>query len=389
MKHIPIRTIFSIAAFFCCALAKAQLPPIKVGLIAPFSGPFASEADMDRAVKTFQQMHGDSVAGRKVIILRKDAPGPAPDVARRLAQEMVVRDKVDFLSGFIFTPTAIAAGQISTEAKVPMVIMNAATSGILSKIPYAVRASFTLAQVTAPLARWAAKNGIKKVYTLVVDYAPGVDAETTFTREFTAAGGTISGSIRSPLSNLDFSPFARRIKDSQPDAVFVFLPSADLPKSFLAAFRESGMDKAGIKLLAEGSMFTPEVLKTLGDEALGIISSHHYSDDHPSAMNQAFVKAFGQANDGQRPSYIAAGAYDAMKMIYSAVDQQGGKIDPQKTVDLMSSMTFESPRGPIQMDPATRDIVQNVYIRRIERKGSKLVNVEFETISAVKESGTK
>jgi branched-chain amino acid transport system substrate-binding protein len=307
-----------------------------------------------------------------------------PDLAKRVATELVVRDKVDFLAGVIFTPNAIAAGQVSGATRTPFVIMNAATSGIMAKIPNAVRMSFTMSQVTAPLGGWAAKNGSKRAFTLVADYAPGVDAETAFSRTFTEGGGLVVDKLRVPLNNVDFSSYVRRIRDAKADAVYLFLPNSDSAKSFLKAFKDGGLVEAKVKVLADGGVTAPNNLPIMGDNAIGMISSHHYTETHASALNQQFVKAFAEVNGGALPTYISAGAYDGMAAIYKAVQAQNGKPTLEKTMEILGSLKMESPRGPLEIDPANRDVVQNVYIRRVERRDGKLVNVEFETIPAVK-----
>jgi branched-chain amino acid transport system substrate-binding protein len=366
--------------------AAAAEPPLKIGLIGPFSGPSyeSGGAAFDQGIKAFMKLHGDTVAGRKVEIIRRDVPEPMPELAKRVATELVVRDKVDFLTGVIFTPNALAAGQVSGATKTPFVIMNAATSGIMAKIPNAVRMSFTMSQVTAPLGGWAARNGSKRAFTIVADYAPGVDAENAFSRTFTDGGGAVVEKLRVPLSNVDFSPYVRRIRDSKADAVYLFLPNSDTAKSFLKAFKDSGLADAGVKVMADGGVTAPTNLAIIGDNAIGMISSHHYTETHNSPVNDRFVKAFAEVNNGALPTYISAGAYDAMAAIYKAVQDQNGKLTIEKTMEILASTKMESPRGPIQIDPASRDVTQNVYIRRVEKRGGKLVNVEFETIPAVK-----
>ncbi|MDF2119764.1 ABC transporter substrate-binding protein [Roseiarcaceae bacterium H3SJ34-1] len=379
------RTVVCLAAVLTAVAARAD--DLKIGLIAPFSGSETAGLEMDNGIKAFFKLHGDVVAGRKVIVISRDAPTPAPDVARRLAQELVTRDKVDVLAGHLFTPTAIAAGQVSTQSKTPMLIMNAATSGILAKFPYTARASFTVAQTTAPLARWVAKNGMKRVFTIVADYAPGIDSENAFQREFVEAGGTMTGSIRVPLDTIDFASYIRRIQDSETGGVFAFLPAPDQAKNFIKAFRDAGLDKKGVKLVVEGGMLQPQITATLDDDAIGIISSQHYSEDHQSQENMAFVEAYKSVSGNRIPTYISVGAFDAMNMLYKAVEAQAGKLDPVKSVEIWRNMKLESPRGPVSFDPQTRDIVQNIYIRRLERKNGILTNVEFETYDAVKDNG--
>jgi branched-chain amino acid transport system substrate-binding protein len=379
------RTAVFLTAVLTAFTARAD--DLKIGLIAPFSGSETAGLEMDYGIKAYFKIHGDVVAGRKVIVIGRDAPTPAPDVARRLAQELVTRDKVDVLAGHLFTPTAIAAGQVSTQSKTPMLIMNAATSGILAKFPYTARASFTVAQTTAPLARWASKNGMKHIFTIVADYAPGIDSENAFQHEFIEAGGVIIGNIRVPLDTIDFSSYIRRIQDSETGGVFAFLPAPDQAKNFIKAFREAGLDKKGVKLLVEGGMVQPQITATLDDDAIGTISSQHYSEDHQSQENKAFVEAYKSVSGNRVPTYISLGAFDAMNMLYKAVEAQAGKLDPVKSVEIWRDMKFESPRGPVSFDPQTRDIIQNIYIRRLERKNGVLTNVEFETYDAVKDSG--
>lgn len=366
--------------------AAAQEQPLKIGLIGPFSGPSyeSGGAAFEQGIKAFLKMHGDTVAGRKVQIIRRDVPDPMPDLAKRVATELVVRDKVDFLTGVIFTPNALAAGQVSGATKTPFVIMNAATSGIMAKIPNAVRVSFTMAQVTAPLGSWAAKTGSKRAFTIVADYAPGIDAENAFSRTFTEGGGQVVEKLRVPLANVEFSSYVRRIRDAKADAVYLFLPNSDTAKSFLKSFKDGGLQEAGVKVFADGGVTAPNNLPVMGDNAIGIISSHHYTETHASPLNERFVKAFAEVNNGQLPTYISTGAYDALAAIYKAVQEQAGKPQLEKTMQILGSLQMESPRGAIQIDPATRDITQNVYIRRVEKRSGKLVNVEFETIPAVR-----
>lgn len=385
MKRILVTSLLALSALVG-GPAAAQEPPLKIGLIGPFSGPSyeSGGAAFEQGIKAFLKMHGDTVAGRKVQIIRRDVPEPMPELAKRLATELVVRDKVDFLTGVIFTPNALAAGQVSGGTNTPFVIMNAATSGIMAKIPNAVRVSFTMSQVTAPLGSWAAKSGSKRAFTIVADYAPGIDAENAFSRTFTEGGGEVVEKLRVPLANVEFSSYVRRIRDAKADAVYLFLPNSDTAKSFLKSFKDGGLQQAGVKVFADGGVTAPNNLPVMGDNAIGIISSHHYTETHASPLNDRFVKTFAEVNGGQLPTYISAGAYDALAAIYKAVQDQNGKPQLEKTMQILGGLQMESPRGPIRIDPATRDITQNVYIRRVEKRGGKLVNVEFETIPAVK-----
>jgi len=361
---------------------------IKIGLVSEFSGPFAVSAkEMEEGMRLYMKEHGDTVAGKKIEIIRRDTGGPAPDVAKRLAQELVVRDNVDFLAGFVVTPNALAVADVATQAKKPTIIMNAATSIITTKSPYFARVSFTLPQVTEPLAHWASKNGIKKVYTMVTDYGPGIDAENAFKKAFTADGGEIVGSVRMPLQSPEFSAYAQKVKDLNPQAVFIFVPSNDQPAQIMKTFAERGLTTSTIKILATGDVTEDAALQQEGDAALGIITSHHYSYAHNSALNKKFVAAFEKEYPDLRPDFLAVGGYDGMALIYDVVQKLNGVIDGDKAMAVIKGWKHDSPRGPIMIDPETRDVVQNIYVRKVEKKDGKLLNVEFETIKDVKDPG--
>jgi branched-chain amino acid transport system substrate-binding protein len=371
-----------------CAMAFAQ-EPVKVGLVAPFSGVAADYGkQMEAGIKAYFKLHGDTFAGRKIQIIVRDTTGPNPEIAKRLAQELVTRDKVDFLAGFGFTPEALAAAPVATEAKVPMVVMNAASSGVTARSPYIARFSMTLPQVSAPMATWAARNGIKKIYTLVADYAPGLDSEAAFKAAFTAAGGQVVDSVRVPLRNPEFAPFVQRIKDAKPEAVFMFVPAGEQSIAFMKAFEERGLAKAGIKVFATGDLTDDNVLQSMGDPVLGVITSHHYSAAHDSPENRAFVKAFKEVSkDLPRPNFMGVGGYDGMAAIAEVVKKLGNRIDGDKAMEILRNMKMTSPRGPIAIDPATRDIVQTVYIRRVQKVGNEYLNVEFDKFPDMKDPG--
>ena len=378
------------ASFLVATAASFAEEPLKIGLIAPFSGPFADYGkQIEGGIKAYLKQHGDTVAGRKVEIIARDTTGPVPDVAKRLAQELVVRDKVDFLAGFGLTPEALAVAPIADQAKKPMIIMNAASSVITTKSPYIARVSMTLPQVSAPMATWAAKNGIKKVYTLVADYAPGIDSENAFKAAFTAAGGQVVDSVRVPLNNPEFAPFIQRIKDSKPEAVFIFLPAGEQGIAFMKGFQERGLAEAGIKVIATGDLTDDHVLAAMGDSTLGVITTFHYSAAHDSPENKAFLKAFAEANgaDAGRANFMAVAGYDGMAAIFEVVKKLGGKIDSDKVMEMLKGLRIASPRGPIYIDPATRDVVQTVYVRRVEKVGGELYNVEFDKFPDVKDPG--
>ena len=362
---------------------------VKLGLVAEFSGPFAQYGQQILGgMKAYMKQNGDTVAGKKIEIVQKDTGGPAPDIAKRLAQELITRDNVDVLVGFGLTPNALAVAPVATEAKKAMVIMNAATSIITTKSPYIVRASMTLPQITQPMAKWAAKNGIKKVYTVVADYGPGLDSEKAFSEAFKAAGGEIVGSIHTPLQNPDFAPFVQRVKDAKPEAVFLFLPAGEQGIAFMKGYAERGLAQAGIKLIATGDITDDGVLEAMGEPTLGLITSFHYSAAHDSPENKAFVKAYAEASGTKlRPNFMAAGGYDGMALIYEALKKTNGSTDGDKLIAAMKGMKLTSPRGPIMIDPETRDIVQTVYIRKVEKTGGGLYNVEFDKFPDQKDPG--
>lgn len=363
--------------------------PVRIGLIAPFSGSFADYGkQMEGGIKAWQKLHGDTVAGRKIQIIVKDTTGPVPEVAKRLAQELVVRDKVDLLAGFGLTPEALAVAPIAEQAKKPMVIFNAASSVITTKSSYIARVSMTLPQISAPMATWAVRNNIRKVVTLVADYAPGLDAETAFKTNFLGGGGQIVESIRVPLRNPEFAPFIQRIKDARPEAVFLFLPAGEQGVAFMKGFRERGLAEAGIRVIATGDLTDDHVLPAMGDATLGVITSFHYSAAHDSKENKAFLKAFADANPGAgRPNFMAVAAYDGMGAIYEALKKTNGATDGDKFLGALKGMKLTSPRGTITIDPATRDVIQTVYIRKVEKVNGELYNVEFDKFENVKDSG--
>jgi branched-chain amino acid transport system substrate-binding protein len=372
-------------AFLVAASAGAQ-QTVRIGLIMPYSGQFADTAtQMDNAIKLYVKQKGDTVAGKKIEFIRKDTGGIAPDVAKRLAQELVVRDKVDILGGFVLTPNALAAGDVSSEAKKFMVVMNAATSIITTKSPYMVRTSVTVPQLNETLGTWAYKSGVRKIYTMVSDYGPGHDAEGAFHRGFKEAGGEIIGSVRFPVANPDFSAFVQRAKDLNPQGIFVWVPGGVQPAAVGKALAERGIDPKKTKILGQGELTEDEARKTMGDASLGIITVYHYDHNHASATNRAFVNAFRADYGGRNPNIYAIGGYDGIHLIYEVLKKTGGKTDGDALIAAAKGMSWESPRGPISIDPETRDIVQNVYIRRVEKVRGQLLNVEFDKVENVKD----
>jgi branched-chain amino acid transport system substrate-binding protein len=359
---------------------------VKIGLILPYSGPFADTAtQVDAGVKLYMKRMGDTVAGKKIEIIRKDSGGIAPDTARRLAQELVTRDGVDIITGLVLTPNTFAVAQVSDQAKKPMVIMNAATSIITAKAPYAVRVSMTVPQVTEPIGAWAYKNGIRKAFTMVSDFAPGHDAEQSFQRAFMAAGGEMVGSLRTPVNNVDFSAYAQRVKDANPEAVYVFVPAGKEPAAIMKSLAERGVTPDKIRILGTGEIVDDTGLQSMGDQAVGIITSYHYDRSHNSPMNIAFVKDFRADNSNVNPNLLAVGGYDGMHLIYEALKKNKGNPEVGGFIAAAKGMSWESPRGMVMIDPDTRDVVQSVYFRKVEKVGNELTNVEFDKIDNVKD----
>jgi len=380
------RTLVLAAALAAAFPAYAQ-QTIKIGLIMPYSGQFADTAtQMDNAIKLYVKQKGDAVAGRKIEFVRKDTGGIAPDVAKRLAQELVVRDKVDVLAGFVLTPNALSAGDVSAEAKKFMVVMNAATAIITTKSPYMARTSVTVPQLNETFGAWAAKKGgIKKIYTMVSDYGPGHDAEQSFQRGFKEAGGEIIGSVRFPVANPDFSAFVQRAKDQNPEAIYVWVPGGAQPAAIGKALAERGIDPRKTKILGQGELTEDEARRSMGDTGLGIFTVYHYDHNHGSALNRAFVKAFNAEYGGRNPNIYAIGGWDGMHLIYEALKKTAGKTDGESLIAAAKGMKWESPRGPVSIDPETRDIVQTVYIRRVEKAGGQTVNAEYDKVENVKD----
>ena len=374
-----------ISALLAVACGARADQPVKIGVILPFSGQFADTGvQLDNGMKLYMQQHGDTVAGRKIVVIRKDVGGIAPEVAKRLAQELVVRDNADILAGFALTPNALAAAEVSAQARKFMVVMNAATAIITTKSPYLARTSDTVPQLDEAFGDWAARQGIKTAYTLVSDYGPGLDAEAAFQSAFQAGGGKIVGSVRMPVANADFSAFVQRAKDADPEAIFMFVPGGTQPAALGKALASRGITPANTKLLGQDEITSEEALKSMGDDAIGLITVAHYDFNHASPMNQEFVAAYNKAF-GRNPDIFSIGGYDGMRLIYAALEKTGGKADGPDLIDAAKGMTWESPRGPITIDPETRDIVQTIYIRKVEKVDGQLVNVEFDKIPNVKD----
>jgi branched-chain amino acid transport system substrate-binding protein len=371
----------------CCILAcspSVAQESIKIGFSVPLTGAFAENGkQMLAAAKLFAEQNGTTIAGRRIELIIRDDGGVA-DQAKRIAQEFVVNDKVAFLAGYNPTPNALAVAPIATEARVPQIVMGSSASITTDRSPYIARTFSTQPQIAVPMAQWAARNGIKRVVTLVSDYAPGLETEKAFIDEFKAKGGEVIEALRVPLKTLDFAPYLQRARDAKPDALFVWVPGG-LAGPLLRQYVERGLNQSGIRLIGTGDITDDAVLNQMGDPMLGIVTSLQYSAAHPSAMNKAFVAGFRRVSDGLRPDHVAVSVYDGLHLIYAALQKTGGNTNGDALIAAMKGMAWESPRGPISIDPDTRDIVQNVYIRRVERVDGELYNVEIEQFDAVKD----
>jgi branched-chain amino acid transport system substrate-binding protein len=361
--------IGGVATAMLLGLSAAQAAdPIKIGLIMSYSGQFGDLGTMmDAGVKLYMKEHGDTVAGRKIEIIRKDsgAAGTAPDVAKRLAQELIVRDKVDIIAGFSLTPDALAAADVFTESKKVAVIMNAATAIITAKSPYFARVSIPLPQAMAALGTWAAKHGSKSVFTMVTNYGPGIDSEVAFQGAFKKAGGTVVGGVRFPVANPDFSAFAQQLKDSKADSAYIFVPGGEQPAALGKALAEHGVSAKNVKLFSSGELVNDEPLK--------------------SPENEKFVKGIREMLNGRNPDQFTVSGYDGMALIYQALEKTKGKADGDTLIAAMKGLSWESPRGPVSIDPETRDIIQTIYLRRVEKVDGKIQNVEFDKLEKVKD----
>jgi branched-chain amino acid transport system substrate-binding protein len=369
-------------------MAEAANGKLTIGLVLPMSGAFADQGQYyENGVRLYQKLHGSTVAGLTVETVLRDDQGPGSgDLARRLTQELIVRNKADVILGYSFTPNAMSAATLLTEAKKPAVIVNAATSIITEKSPYFVRVSFTLPQLAATLGSWAAKNNIKTAYTIVSDYAPGIDAETWFKKSFEAGGGKVIGDARTPVASMEYSPYLQRAMEAKPDAVFAFNPGGDVSVAFMKATKERGLVKSGIKLMVTGDVVDDYMLAAMGDAVDGVISSMHYQVELDNKANAAFLKGYKEMFGANAvPSVRTVQAYDAMALIYKAVEKTNGNLDGDALVTALKGTKLDSPRGPVEIDPATRDVIENIYIRKGEMKDGTWHNIAFDTVEAVKD----
>jgi branched-chain amino acid transport system substrate-binding protein len=364
--------------------AAAADDTVKIGLILPMTGPFASTGrQVEAGARVYLQQNGATAGGRKLEIVLRDDAG-IPENSKRIAQELLVRDKVDILAGFGLTPIALAVAPLATETKTAMVVMAAATSIVTERSPYIVRTSFAQAQSVVVIADWEARQGLKKAVSVVSDFAPGHDSESYFKQRFTQAGGEVAAAVRVPLLNPDFAPFLQRVRDASPDGLFVFVPAGQAA-AFMRQFRERGLDQSGIRLFGAGDITDDDVLNQMGDTMLGTVTAYYYSAAHPSAKNKAFVEDVRRAYGGMRANFFAVAGYDGMHLIRAALDKTGGKTDGDSFIAAARGMAWESPRGPMAIDAETRDVVHDIYLRRVEKVDGELWNVEFDAVAQVKD----
>ncbi len=369
------------------AVPAAAADVVKIGVVLPMTGPFASTGRQVQAgIKAYVALNGTTVAGKTIELVLRDDGGVA-DQTRRITQELVVNDGVKMLVGFGLTPLAMSVAPVLNQAKIPAIITSATTSAIMKQSEYFVRVSMAGPQSAVPVAIWASKNGLKKVVTLVSDYGPGIDIEQGFTNQFKKEGGTIVEAVRVPLQNPDFAPFLQRVRDAKPDAVFVFVPSG-VGALFMRQFVDRGLADAGIRLIATGDVTDDDLLNGIGPAATGVTTGHFYSAVHDSAENKAFVSEVRKANNNMRPNFMAVGGFDGMHLAYAALKKTNGDTDGGKLVEAMKGMAWASPRGPITIDPATRDIVQDIYIREVKEVNGELYNVELATYPKIRDPNT-
>jgi branched-chain amino acid transport system substrate-binding protein len=355
---------------------------IKLGMVMPLTGPLATAGQQVLAgARLYIRQHGDTVAGKRIELIVRDDASSAEN-GKRLIQEAIVNDKVDIVGGGL-TADLLGSAMLITEAKKPTVIMLSSTTSVIEKSPYFVRTSCTLAQSSAILADWAVQNGLKKAVTLVTDFSPGQEAETTFTNNFAAGGGQVTEALRVPLRSPDFAPFLQRVREAMPQVLFVFIPSVQAA-TFAKQFVERGLDKAGIKLIGPGDMTDDSALVEMGDAMQGVVTAHFYSAAHPSATNAAFTAEYQKHNNG-RANFMAVSGYDGMHLIYEGLKKTGGSADGETFMAAMKGMTWESPRGPMSIDRATGEVVHNIYVRKVEKVGGELRNVEFTTYNNIRD----
>ncbi len=383
--------VAAFAALFLCTLlpreAPAQAVPLKIGVIMSFSGPGASLGrSVNGSIAAWMAMHHDMLGGRPVVLIKRD-DAHAPETARRLAQELIVQDKIDLLMGGSSAPEAVAMNEVSTQAKIPYFIINATAPGLLVKAPYAVRTSYLTPDFGPPLARWAVKNGIKSIYAVVADYSSGADTLSSLTDAMAANGGKVIGSVAVPLNTTDFSSYLLRAKDAKPDALFAFVGGGPSSINITKQFGTNGL-KSSMKLIGTADLISEELMAAEGTDALGVVTASNYTVDHNSKLNREYVdvyrKVIANPTSDDEPSFIAVQAFDALTAMDHAVAGQKGAIDPVKTIEALRGYTFESPRGMITIDAQTREVHESMYVRRTEMRDGKFVNSEIAAFAPPK-----
>jgi branched-chain amino acid transport system substrate-binding protein len=383
-----LTAVVFLATVIAASAGHAADGKLTIGVVLPLSGAFANEGEQyQNGIKVYQALHGNKAGNLTVDVVTRDDQGPSSgDLSRRLTQELIVRDKADVILGYSFTPNAMSSATLLTEAKKPAVIINAATSVITERSPYFVRVSFTLPQLAATLGTWAAKNNIKTAFTIVSDYAPGIDAETWFKNAFTDGGGKVIGGVRTGIADMEYAPYLQRATEAKPDAIFVFNPGGDVAVAFMKEAEKRGIQKSGIKLIVTGDVVEDQSVPLFGDAIEGVVSVHHYQVGLANPENSAFVKKYKELFGNKAiPNFRAVQGYDGMGLIHKAVEKTGGKLDADALMAAFKGMTIQSPRGHLTIDPDTRDVVQDMYIRRGAKKDGEWQNVEFETVKDVKD----
>jgi branched-chain amino acid transport system substrate-binding protein len=370
----------AIAVSIAAATSASAQGTVKVGMVMPLTGALAAAGQQVLAgARLYMKQHGEMVTGKKIELIVKD-DASSGETGKRLIQDLIINDKVDVIGGGL-TADLLPSARLFTEAEKPAVVMLSSTTAVVEKSPFFVRTSCTLAQSSAIIADWAIKSGLTKAVTLVTEFAPGLEAEETFTNNYKAGGGQITEAIRVPLRNPDFAPFLQRVRETAPQALFVFIPSVQAG-TFAKQFVERGLDKAGIKLIGPGDLTDDEALPNMGDVMLEAVTAHFYSAAHPSMLNKAFADAY-QTENNVRANFMAVSGYDGMHVIYEALKRTGGATDGKALIAAMKGMNWESPRGPMSIDRDSGEVVHNIYIRKVEKVDGQLRNVEFETFSNV------
>jgi len=388
MKRGPFLAGVATAPLGIRAASAADQPPLKIGVLSAFTTAGSQSTaglQLETALAVFQKNHGDTIAGRKLEFIKRDTTGPNEDVVKRLATELVISDNVDMIIGLSFSPDILTVGPVSTQAKKPVFVINGSTDNVIAKAPYIARFSSQNGQMTYALAQWARKARINTAFNLTTDYLTGIDAAKTFGTFFEAAGGKIVGETRPPLLSKEFSPYIQRVKDSKPDAMFCFLGAGENTPLFLKEFNQLGLNAAGIKILAIGSVVEDDALDSDPDEAIGLISVFNYAGELDTKANKQFLKDVAALKGPKfRPNFSAYATYDVLTALYSVVAAQNGNIDPDRTMALIKGFKGDGPRGPFIIDPQTRDLVANMYIRRVEKKNGRLVNTIIATVPMVR-----